>query len=149
MRDPRTGLTSRTRLARAAAPVSALLLGVAAFALLDWVPFGGDVHRNARGGEHELGLWQLLIAGEVVVWAVLAAVGWAVLRDLRDRVPSHSSRRKRGIGARPESLATSGNLRRTLSAELELGGDARKNLEGLVAVFSPLIGALLSRFGGL
>lgn len=41
------------------------------------------------------------------------------------------------------------SLRRDLSAELELGGDARQNLEGLIAVFSPLGAALLSRFAGL
>lgn len=44
---------------------------------------------------------------------------------------------------------TTGQRRRALSEELELGGDPGKNLEGLVAVFSPLIGALLSRLGGL
>ena len=107
MRDPRTGLTSRRRFARAVAPVSALLLGVAAFALLEWVPFGDDVHRNARRGEHELGLWQLLVAGEVVVWALLAAVGWAVLRDFGERVPESRYRRKRGVGARRRSFSSS------------------------------------------
>jgi hypothetical protein len=48
-----------------------------------------------------------------------------------------------------EEFAKSVELRRDLAAELELGGDARKNLEGLIAVFSPLAGALLSRLGGL
>lgn len=51
--------------------------------------------------------------------------------------------------AAAEEFAASTKLRRELSAELELGGDARKNLEGLIAVFSPLAAALLSRFGGL
>lgn len=41
------------------------------------------------------------------------------------------------------------NLRRELSGELELGGDARTNLEGLIAVLSPLAAALLNRFAGL
>jgi hypothetical protein len=40
--------------------------------------------------------------------------------------------------------------RRTLLArELELGGDPRTNLEGLVSVLAPLAGALLTRVGGL
>jgi len=39
--------------------------------------------------------------------------------------------------------------RRTqLAQELELGGDARANLESLVSVLAPLAGALLTRFGG-
>jgi hypothetical protein len=40
-------------------------------------------------------------------------------------------------------------LRRELTKELELGGDPRKNMEGLVAVLSPLAGALLSGLGGV
>ena len=51
--------------------------------------------------------------------------------------------------AAAEEFTTTMNLRRELSAELELGGDTRKNLEGLIAVFSPLAAALLSRFAGL
>jgi hypothetical protein len=39
--------------------------------------------------------------------------------------------------------------RAQLAQELELGGDPRANLEGLVAVLAPLIGALLTRVGGL
>ncbi len=48
-----------------------------------------------------------------------------------------------------EAFATGTKLRGELSAELELGGDPRKNLEGLIAVLSPLGGALLTRLGGL
>jgi hypothetical protein len=51
--------------------------------------------------------------------------------------------------AAADEFVASTTLRRELSVELELGGDARKNLEGLIAVFSPLAAALLSRFGGL
>jgi len=51
--------------------------------------------------------------------------------------------------AAAEAFATSTKLRGELSAELELGGDPRKNLEGLIAVLSPLAGALLTRLGGL
>lgn len=48
-----------------------------------------------------------------------------------------------------EAFAASTKLRGELSAELELGGDPRKNLEGLIAVLSPLGGALLTQLGGL
>lgn len=51
--------------------------------------------------------------------------------------------------AAAEAFSASTSLRRELSAELELGGDARKNLEGLIAVLSPLAGALLTQLGGL
>jgi hypothetical protein len=40
-------------------------------------------------------------------------------------------------------------LRDALSERLELGSDSKKNLEGLVAILSPLIGALLSRLAGV
>ena len=40
-------------------------------------------------------------------------------------------------------------LRRALVEELELGGDAKTNLEGLVVVLSPLVAAMLTRIGGL
>ena len=40
-------------------------------------------------------------------------------------------------------------LRRALAEELELGGDAKTNLEGLVVVLSPLVAAMLTRIGGL
>ncbi len=48
-----------------------------------------------------------------------------------------------------EAFAASTKVRGELSAELELGGDPRKNLEGLIAVLSPLGGALLTQLGGL
>ena len=48
-----------------------------------------------------------------------------------------------------EGFTARTKLRRELSDELELGGDARKNFEGLVAVFAPLLGALLNQVGGL
>jgi hypothetical protein len=51
--------------------------------------------------------------------------------------------------AAAEAFAGSTKLRGVLSAELELGGDPRKNLEGLIAVLSPLVGALLTQLGGL
>jgi len=40
-------------------------------------------------------------------------------------------------------------LRAELAQELELGGDARRNLESLIAVLAPLTAALLTRLGGL
>jgi hypothetical protein len=302
-------------LAHAAAPMGALLAGFGAFALLEFVSLGSGRDRAARGGDDELALWQLLIAGEVVVWVLLATVGFRALAELRASLPDarpasrlrwwrdaagflllvygaivlllvggwiaglasptvlqgqqwknvvlhavggvaispflvvlkriqvcatddaawtgtardvelvqllrrhlrsaticlgamvalavlatgalrtavvaaqlrpppetfvllyggwftgilagiylyvfgaleERARRiveraasygNQDLGARQDD-DTSGQLRRSLSEELELGGDPRKNLEGLVAVFSPLIGALLSRLGGL
>jgi len=75
--------------ARAVAPAAALLLvGVAAFALLKWVPLGSERDPRARGGKDELAIWQLLIAGEVVVWALFAAMGFRMLKALRARLPA-------------------------------------------------------------
>lgn len=75
--------------ARAVAPAAALLLvGVAAFALLKWVPLGSERDPRARGGKDELAIWQLLIAGEVVVWALFAAMGFRMLKTLRARLPA-------------------------------------------------------------
>lgn len=48
-----------------------------------------------------------------------------------------------------EAFLASMQLRGQLAQEVELGGDARKNLEGLVAVLSPLLGALLTRLAGI
>lgn len=48
-----------------------------------------------------------------------------------------------------ESFLSCTKLRAELAHELEMGGDPRKNLEGLIAVFSPLAGALLSQLGGV
>jgi hypothetical protein len=52
----------------------------------------------------------------------------------------------RGSG---EAFVASRGLRHEVAEELELGGDARRNLEGLLAVLAPLVGALLTRLGGL
>ena len=41
------------------------------------------------------------------------------------------------------------SLRTELSQELELNRDPRKDLQSLLAVLSPLIGALLTKLGGL
>jgi hypothetical protein len=75
-----------------------------------------------------------------VFGAVEARARWIV-----DRAAPYENR---DLASGREEDATR-RLRTALSEELELGGDPRKNLEGLVAVFSPLIGALLSRLGGL
>jgi hypothetical protein len=48
-----------------------------------------------------------------------------------------------------EAFLASIQLRSQLAQEVELGGDARKNLEGLIAVLSPLLGALLTRLAGI
>jgi len=48
-----------------------------------------------------------------------------------------------------DAFSTATRLRGELTGELELGGDPRKNLEGLIAVFAPLAGALITGLGGL
>ena len=48
-----------------------------------------------------------------------------------------------------DQFSAATKLRGELAQELELGGDPRKNLEGLIAVFAPLIGALITGVGGL
>jgi hypothetical protein len=74
--------------AQAAAPAAALLLvGVAAFAMLKWVPLGSERDPKARGGKDELAVWELLITGEVVVWALFAVIGFRMLKTLGDRLP--------------------------------------------------------------
>jgi hypothetical protein len=59
-----------------------LLAGIAAFVLLEWVPIGTKRDPKAQGGEDELAVWQLLVTGEVVVWALLAAFGLRTLKKL-------------------------------------------------------------------
>jgi|SRR5918996_3272085 hypothetical protein len=93
----------------------------------------------------------ILVAG---AWftGVLAAIYLYVFTSLDARARGFLERAAPLPDPNPavaEEFAASMNLRRELSAELELGGDAKKNLEGLIAVFSPLAAALLSRFGGL
>lgn len=48
-----------------------------------------------------------------------------------------------------QEFSSRNKFRTELAQTLELGGDPRKNLEGLVAIFSPLISAMLSQLGGL
>jgi hypothetical protein len=51
--------------------------------------------------------------------------------------------------ASAEGFSAAVSLRGELAQVLELGGDPRKNLEGLIAVFAPLIGALITGVGRL
>lgn len=51
--------------------------------------------------------------------------------------------------ASAEAFSASRAVRADLTQELQLGGDPRSDLQGLLAVLSPLIGALLTRIGGL
>jgi hypothetical protein len=48
-----------------------------------------------------------------------------------------------------DEFSAATKLRGELAQELELGGDPRKNLEGLIAVFAPLVGARITGVGGL
>jgi len=93
----------------------------------------------------------VLVVGGVFT-GVLAAVYLYVFTSLDSRARGLLERAAPLPDPNPaaaEEFAASTNLRRELSAELELGGDPRKNLEGLIAVLSPLTAALLSRFAGL
>jgi hypothetical protein len=81
---------------------------------------------------------------------VLAAIYLYVFTALERR--ARSIREKAAPLPQPdiasaEAFAASTKLRNELTQLLELGGDPRKNLEGLVAVLSPLVGALLSLAG--
>jgi hypothetical protein len=51
--------------------------------------------------------------------------------------------------ASADQFSAATKMRGELAQELELGGDPRTNLEGLIAVFAPLIGALITGVGGL
>jgi len=70
------------------APAAGLVLvGVAAFAVLKWAPLGSERDPYAHGGSDELAIWQVLLTGEVVVWALFAAVGFRMLKALRELLP--------------------------------------------------------------
>ena len=78
--------TERPRLdAPRAVAACAPLLGLAAFALLEWADWGATRDPGARGGGAELDVWQFLVTASVVVWAVLAATGLRLLSDLPAR----------------------------------------------------------------
>jgi hypothetical protein len=70
------------------------LVGFGAFAVLRWVDWGASPLPRARGGATELGLWQFLVTASVVVWVVLAGVGFRLLEDLRAELGAqpHSER---------------------------------------------------------
>lgn len=61
------------------------LLGLAAFAVIRWVDWGDSREAQARGGDLELAAWQFLVSASVVVWALLAAVGLGLLKDVSER----------------------------------------------------------------
>jgi hypothetical protein len=89
------------------------------------------------------GAWFTAILGAVYLYAFAALDGRA--RSLLDDVAPLPDPLLSDL----DRFTTSTKMRRELSDELELGGDVRKNFEGLVAVFAPLVGALLSQIGGL
>jgi hypothetical protein len=90
----RTDRPGRTFDAARVVTLAAPLLGLGAFALLEWVTFE-DV--DLSKGEAELAVWELLIAANVVVWAVLAGVGLRLLGELDSQLPelSPGARRRR------------------------------------------------------
>ena len=63
--------------------VCAPLLGVGAFALLEWADWGASPDPRASGGGGELDVWKFLVAVSVVAWTVLAGVGLRLLREVR------------------------------------------------------------------
>jgi Na+/proline symporter len=89
------------------------------------------------------GAWFTAILGAVYLYVFAALESRA--RSLLDDVAPLPHPRMSDL----DGFTTSTRMRRELSDELELGGDVRKNFEGLVAVFAPLLGALLSQIGGL
>lgn len=71
--------------------LTAPLLGLGAFALLKWVESGGARDAAARGGENELGVWELLIAAGVFFWTILAGAGLKALGELNAWLPETTS----------------------------------------------------------
>jgi hypothetical protein len=62
--------------------IAAPLLGLGAFALLEWVGWGSERDSRAIGGAAELAVWQFLITAQVVVWAVFAGAGLRAVKEL-------------------------------------------------------------------
>jgi hypothetical protein len=81
--------------------------------------------------------------------AVLAAIYVRAFGAIERRARSIMDRSVPLPGPAEDGFPAAAERRALLARELELGGDARTNLEGLVAVLAPLAGALLTRFGGL
>lgn len=72
----------------------------------------------------------------------------AVERRARDILEGAAELPAPSVGS-AQAFSAAVALRAELAQQLGLGGDARQNLEGLVVVMSPLIGAILTRLGGL
>ncbi len=127
-------------------PLLHVIAGAAAF------PFLVVLKRVQLCATEETGWSTTAIVYGAWFTGVLAAIYLHVFTALDGRARSVLERAAPlpdpNLGA-AEAFATGTKLRGELSAELELGGDPRKNLEGLIAVLSPLGGALLTRLGGL
>jgi hypothetical protein len=89
------------------------------------------------------GAWYTGVLAAIYLHA-FGAVEHRARRILDDAAPLRDP-----TGESADAVSASVALRTVLGQELGLGGDARKNLEGLVVVMSPLIGAILTRLGGL
>src|SRR5215204_3147570 len=72
------------RVAYLAALSTPLLLGFGAFAALKWLPVGERPEEGAARAQDELAVWELLVAGGVVVWALLAGAGFRMWRNVDD-----------------------------------------------------------------
>jgi hypothetical protein len=80
--------------------------------------------------------------------AVLAAIYVRVFGAIERSARSIMDRAAPLPDPADDGFPAAAERRALLARELELGGDVRANLEGLVAVLAPLAGALLTRFGG-
>ena len=85
MRKGRSEASRRFDAARVVT-LCAPLLGLAAFAVLEWVDWGANRDRRARGGADELAVWEFLVTASVVAWAVLAGLGLRLLHDVGELV---------------------------------------------------------------
>ena len=81
--------------------------------------------------------------------AVLAAIYVRVFGAIEARARAILERAVPLPDPAADAFPAAAERRALLARELELGGDPRTNLEGLVAVLAPLAGALLTRVGGL
>ncbi|MDQ4137240.1 MAG: hypothetical protein M3116_00125 [Actinomycetota bacterium] len=89
------------------------------------------------------GAWYTAVLGAVYVYAFTAIeerARWFLERTAPLPQPRPDA---------AEAFSSSFTLRQQLTQELELGRSAFANLQGLVVILSPLIGAVLTRLGGL
>ena len=82
------------------AAIAAPLAGAAAFVLLRYADWGAPRDPPASGGVPELGVWQVLIAAQVVVWMLIASAGLRALAELDEEIDGLPSARTAARRAR-------------------------------------------------